>query len=75
MQRNISIPESSFLQCNFHGYFPALSKEGNLPIENRPVFCKYQESLLIIKDFILDDIRDLLSWSLVIVVVAAAVAF
>lgn len=26
--RNASVPESSFRQCNFHVYFPALSEEG-----------------------------------------------
>lgn len=71
MQRNTSIHVSSFLQCNFHVYFLVPRKvayqQGTVP-----VLFKYQESLLIIKKFIPDDIRDLLSWSLVVV---AAVAF
>lgn len=70
-----STPESSFLQGNFCIYFPALSKEGSLPKANKPVYYKYEGNLLIVKDFILDDIRDLLPWSLVIAVVVAAVAF
>lgn len=75
MQRNTSAPESSFLQYNFHVYFPAPSKEGSWPIAAVPVLCKCWERLLILKDFILDDTRDLLSWNFVTVVGTAAVVF